>query len=308
MKVLKTLTITDTNLTSSTVAEADHAAWVIGTTYALGDRVIVLSSHKIYQSLQAGNLGNDPLLDPQNDPDNLPTWWVEVSATNRWKPFDGLRNNQAVDSAPMTYVITPDVVTDAIALLNADAQDIDVIVTFDAVEVYNQNFPMVSRVVSDWYEFFFKPFQQKRNIYIDGLPPLIGAVITVTLNRDAAADVSLGILAVGNSLYLGQAVYGAVSDVRSFSRTEPNQFGSTYLLRRNPKVLTKQRVFSDKALTTFLFELREDLESVTSVWSTVDEPDSDLFNAYILNGIADRFVINAEHPTKTTLELELREI
>lgn len=307
MKVLKTLVITDTNLTSSTVAEADHAAWLVGTTYAIGDRVIVLSSHKIYQSLQNSNTGNDPLDDPQNDPDNLPVWWVEVSATNRWKVFDGLRNNQTSDTAPMTYVITPDVVTDGIALLNADAQDINVVVTFGAAEVYNQNFPMVSRVVSDWYEFFFKPFQQKRNIYIDGLPPLIGAKITVTLNRDAG-NVSLGILAAGNSLFIGDAVYGAVSDVRSFSRTEPNQFGNTYLLRRDPKVLTKQRVVADKALTTFLFELREDLESVTSIWSTVDDESSDFFSAFILNGIADRFVINAENPVKTTLELELREI
>ena len=307
MKVLKTLAITDTNLTSSTVAETDHAVWSAATNYALGDRVIVLSSHKIYQSLQAANLNHDPLLDPQNDPDNLPVWWVEVSATNRWKVFDGLRNNQAVDASPMTYVITPNVVTDGIALLNADAQDIDVIVTFNAVEVYNQNFPMVSRVVSDWCEFFFKPFQQKRNIYIDGLPPLIGAQITVTLNRDAG-NVSLGILAVGNSLFIGDAVYGAVSDVRSFSRTEPNQFGNTFLVRRDPKVLTKQRVVADKALTTFLFELREDLESVTSIWSTVDDESSDFFSAFILNGIADRFVINAENPVKTTLELELREI
>lgn len=308
MKVLKTLTITDSNLTSSTVPETDYAAWLIGTTYALGDRVIVLSSHKIYQSLQAGNLGNDPLLDTQNDPDNLPIWWVEVSATNRWKPFDGVRSNVATDAAPMTYVITPDVVTDGIALLNVDAQDVDVVVTFGAVEVYNQNFSLVMRVVSDWYEFFFKPFQQKRNIYIDELPPLIGAEITVTLNRDAAADVSIGILALGNSLYIGQAIYGAVSDVRSFSKTEPNDFGVTRLVRRTPKVVTRQTVYVDKALTTFLFELREDLESVTSVWSTIDEPDSDLFNAYILNGISDRFVINAENPSKTILELELREI
>lgn len=308
MKVLKTITITDSNLTSSTVAENDYAQWSNATTYALGDRVIVLSSHKIYQSLQASNLNNNPLNDPQNEPDNLPTWWVEVSATNRWKPFDGLRNNQAVDTAPMTYVITPDVQVDGIALLNVDAQDVDVIVNFEMVEVYNQNFMMVSRVVSDWYEFFFKPFQQKKNLYIDGLPPLIGAEITVTLNRDAAANVSLGILAVGNSLFIGDAVYGAVSDVRSFSRTEPNEFGNTFLVRRNPKVLTRQRVVADKSLTTFLFELREELESVTSVWSTVDDETSDFFNAYILNGIADRFVINAENPVKTTLELELREI
>jgi hypothetical protein len=307
MKVLKTLVMTDANLTSSTVPENDHLAWSAATNYALGDRVIVLSSHKIYQSLQAANLNHDPLDDTQNDPDDLPVWWVEVSATNRWKPFDGLRNNQVIGTSPMEYVITPDVVTDGVALLNVDAQDVDVVVTFESVEVYNENFPLVSRVVSSWYEFFFKPFQVQRNIFIDGLPPLIGGEINVTLNR-ADGDVGVGILAVGNSLFIGQAVYGAVSDVRSFSRNEPNEFGVSRIVRRNPKVLTKQRVIADKALTTFLFELRETLESVPSVWSTVDDVDSEFFNAYVLNGIADRFVINAENPVQTTLELELREI
>lgn len=307
MKVLKSLVITDSNLTSSTVAEDDYAQWSNATTYAAGDRVIVLSTHKVYQSLQAGNTNHNPLDDPQNDPDNLPTWWVEISATNRWKPFDGLRNSVAVDTAPMTYVITPDVVTDGLAILNVDAQDVDVVVTFDAVEVYNENFMLVQRVVSDWYEFFFKPFQQQKNIYIDGLPPLIGAEISITLNRDAG-DVSVGIISVGNSLFLGQAIYGAQSDIRSFSRNEPNQFGVTTLVRRPPKVLTRQTVYVDRALTTFLFELREELESVVSVWSTVDDEGSDFFNAYILNGIADRFIINADNPSMTVLELELREI
>jgi hypothetical protein len=307
MKVLKTIEITDANLTSSTVPETDYAAWSGATTYAIGDRVIVLSSHKIYQSLQNSNLNHNPLDDTQNDLDNPPVWWVEVSATNRWMPFDGQRNNVATDASPMTYVITPDVQVDGLALMNVDAQSANVTVVFDMVEVYNQDYELVTRVVSDWYEFFFKPFQQQKNIFIDGLPPLIGAEITVTLTRDAS-DVSLGILAVGNSLYIGQAAYGATSDIRSFSRSEPNDFGITRLVRRQSKVLTRQRVIADKALTTFLFELRDDLESVPSVWSTVDEDDSDLFNAYILNGIADRFVLNAENPVWTTLELELREI
>lgn len=307
MKVLKTLTITDSNLTSSSVAEADYATWSAATTYALGDRVIVLSSHKIYQSLQADNLNHDPLLDTQNDPDVLPVWWVEVSATNRWKLFDGLRGNQTVDASPMNYVITPDVVTDSVALLNVDANNVNVTVTFGATEVYNQDFMLVDRVTSSWYEFFFKPFQATRNVFIDGLPPLIGAEISMTLTRDSG-NVAVGTFAVGNALYIGEAVYGAVSDVRSFSRNEPNEFGVSRIVRRTPKVLTKQRVIADKALTTFLFELRETLESVPSIWSTIDDENSELFNAYIINGIADRFVINAENPVKTTLELELREI
>ncbi len=307
MKVLKSLVITDANLTYSSLPETDHAVWSGATTYALAARVIVLSTHKIYQSLQASNLNHNPTADTQNDPDNPPTWWVEISATNKWKPFDGLRRNTAVGAAPMSFVITPTVVTDGIAILNADANDVDVVVTFGAVEVYRNNFVLVQRVVSDWYEFFFKPFQQQKNIYVDGLPPLIGAQIAVTLKR-AVGNVSVGIIAPGNSLYIGQAAYGAVSDIRSFSKSEPNDFGVTRLVKRQPKVLTKQRVVADKSLTTFLFELREELESVVSVWSTVDEPESDLFNAYILNGISDRFVINAENPSKTTLELELREI
>jgi hypothetical protein len=307
MKVLKTLVITDTNLTSSTVPETDYAAWLIGTTYGIGDRVIVLSTHKVYQSLQAGNTGNNPLLDIQNDPDNLPVWWVELGATNRWKAFDGLRNNVVTGSAPMTYVITPDIVTDGLAILNIDAQSIDVVVTFDSVEVYNESTLLVTRGVSNWYEFFFNPFEQKRNIYVDGLPPLIGAEISITLNRDVG-NVSMGVLAVGASVFIGKAVYGALSDIRSFSRTEPNEFGVTSLVRRTPKVQTRQRVVADKGLTTFLFELREELESVPSVWSTVDEQSSDFYNAYILSGIYERFVINAENPAQTTLELELREI
>ncbi len=307
MKILTSLVITDANLTSSTLPETDHAVWSAVTTYALGDRRIVLSTHKIYQSLQASNLNHNPILDTQNDPDNPPVWWVEVSATNKWMPFDGQRNNQAIGAAPMNYVITPDVVTDGIAILNADAQDIDVVVTFDTVEVFNQNFPMVTRAVSDWYEFFFKPFQQKKNLYIDGLPPLIGAEISVTLNREVG-DVALGILAPGNSLYIGEAVYGATSDIRSFTRSEPNEFGVTRLVRRQSKTLTRQRVVADKALTTFLYQLRESVEGIPNVWSTVDDPDSELFNAYIINAIFDRFVINAENPANTTLELELREI
>jgi hypothetical protein len=307
MKVLSLIEINDTVLISTTVAEADYAAWLVGTTYAIGDRVIVLSSHKIYQSLQNSNTGNDPLDDPQNDENNLPVWWVEVSATNRYKPFDGQRNNLAVDTSPMNYTIMSDTVVDGISVLNVDCQEINVTVTFDMIEVYNETLQMVSRSAANWYDYFFQPFQQKRNVYIDGLPPLIGAEISITLTRDSGS-VSVGVIAVGSSLYIGKAVYGATSDIKSYSKSEPNQFGVTRLVRRTPKVQTEQLVEVDKSYTTFLYELREALESVPAVWSTVDEIESDFFNAYIISGIYDRFKINAENPSQTTVNLALREL
>ena len=78
MKLIRPETVTDTIFQSSDVPENDYSAWLVGTTYADGDRVIVTTPniHKIYESQQGANTGNDPTTDDG-------TWWVEVSSTNR---------------------------------------------------------------------------------------------------------------------------------------------------------------------------------------------------------------------------------
>ena len=62
-------TITDPVLTSSSVPETDHAAWVSGTTYAAGDRVIRTGTHRIYERLIPG-AGTTP---PESDSANWRT-------------------------------------------------------------------------------------------------------------------------------------------------------------------------------------------------------------------------------------------
>ena len=70
MRVIRPVIITDAMLISSTVAEpdvapdaaADPAAYSAGTTYALADRASLAATHRIYESLQAGNTGNSPEL------------------------------------------------------------------------------------------------------------------------------------------------------------------------------------------------------------------------------------------------------
>lgn len=51
MKVLAPITVTPGMLTSSTLAETEHAAWAIGTTYAAAARVI--KGHVVWESAQA---------------------------------------------------------------------------------------------------------------------------------------------------------------------------------------------------------------------------------------------------------------
>lgn len=72
MKIIRPISVTDATLTSSNVGET-VSAYAGGTSYALGDTVSVASGTTltIYQSLQAGNVGNTPA--------SSPAWWEAVS-------------------------------------------------------------------------------------------------------------------------------------------------------------------------------------------------------------------------------------
>ncbi len=162
MRHLKITPMTDAVLQSSTIPETDHPVYDPMATYDLNQYVIVLSVHKVFQSVQAGNTGNNPLDDTQFDENNPPVWWQEVSATNRWMPFDGQRNNQAVAEMNMTYVMITSSRVDTVSILNADAQFVDVKVEFNDTVIYDQSIRMVTRVTRGFLEFWTKPFQVKK--------------------------------------------------------------------------------------------------------------------------------------------------
>ena len=114
LKVIPPLTITDSRLTSSNVAETDYAAWSSATTYSLGQRVIVVSTHKVYESLQNSNLNKDPTLASNA------TWWIEVSPTNRWKMFDISNTTQTTNADSIVVTITPGQVVNSVSLMNLE--------------------------------------------------------------------------------------------------------------------------------------------------------------------------------------------
>ena len=76
MKLVKPTAITDSNLTSSNVTEADYAAWNSSTAYVAGNRVIVVATHKIYESLTSNTNKYPPSYLTGTTPD-----WLEVGAT-----------------------------------------------------------------------------------------------------------------------------------------------------------------------------------------------------------------------------------
>lgn len=69
------------------VDESDAPLWVSGATYAINDLVVRTQTHRIYRRLTAGAGTTAPESDATN--------WVEVSATQKYRPWDGVADNQA---------------------------------------------------------------------------------------------------------------------------------------------------------------------------------------------------------------------
>jgi hypothetical protein len=126
MNIIRPSTITADKLHSSTVPETDYAEYAAGTTYADGDKVIVAASHKIYESLQDGNVGH-AVTDT--------AWWLDCGYTNRWKSFDQKVTSQSSQASEMTWVFELGTYVDSLSMHNLDASEAQIIVADQAEDL-----------------------------------------------------------------------------------------------------------------------------------------------------------------------------
>jgi hypothetical protein len=237
--IVRPFDIDDAALVSSNVPEDDYPQWDGVTSWGLGDRVIIISAgsptqevHNIYESLQAGNSGHNPLDDVQA-PHGVPVYWILVGKTNRWKMFDNRNSSQTVrmDSIEVELQIARR--PNSVALLNVEAASIEVIMK-DAndLEVFNQTFSMVENSGEpSFYNWFFQQIQRRTDLFVDGLPPLAGGKIFINiLNPDEEAK--CGTCVIGYAEPFGETQLGAEVGIIDFSVKRQNEFGDYDVLER----------------------------------------------------------------------------
>jgi hypothetical protein len=118
--VVPPVIIDDVKLLTTDVPENDYPDWSNVTNYVKGDRVILSSTHKIYEAASANTNKN---------PATNKTIWLEVSATNRWKVFDDRTLSQTEQVGSMSYTILPGKVINTVGLINCHAKTARVRVT-----------------------------------------------------------------------------------------------------------------------------------------------------------------------------------
>lgn len=119
MRILRPAIINDAAFVSSNVPET-VAAYNAGTTYAVSNQVRSDATHRLYESVQAGNTGHS--LDD-------PAWWADIGPTNRWAMFDQVVGTQTTGATGIDVRVEPPGRVDSLALLNVDAATVRVVVT-----------------------------------------------------------------------------------------------------------------------------------------------------------------------------------
>jgi len=229
MKVIIPDAITDAVITSTNISEDDYAEWDVAATYAVADRVIILATHRIYESLIAANTGNDPTLEDQESPIN----WLDVSATNRWKPFDQIVTSQAVNAGLIEYEFTTTNIVNSVAFFGVEAETIQVIATSasDGV-VYDKTITMQNNsAVYDWFTWFFEPIVNRSKAVFHGLPNYFDAVITVKV-AVSSGDAKVGQIVLGRVRRIGETEFGTTVGFRDYSTKKTNIYGDQIIVKR----------------------------------------------------------------------------
>jgi hypothetical protein len=224
MRVIDPIEMTDTVLTDSNVPEDDFAEWNVSTSYTTGQKVILLSTHRIYEALQA-TTGDDPATD-----DGLT--WLDIGATNRWRAFDGSIEGSVTQAETIEYEFTLNKSLSGLALLSISAANLRVKITDLAEGVIDEiNIVLVDTTeVIDWFTYFYGPITQTRDVIISEQPFFVGAVVEVELT--GAGTLSLGELVIGEDRLLGTSVTGTTLGIEDFSTKSKDQFGRTFILER----------------------------------------------------------------------------
>lgn len=295
MKLIRPETVTDSIFQSSDVPENDYSAWLVGTIYADGDRVIVTTPniHKIYESQQAANTGNDPTTDDG-------TWWLEVSSTNRWKLFNGIVQEQTVQAGGMEYVLQSPNVVNSLALINVDCAEVTVTMD-DATEgeVYNQTFSLISDSgIQDWYAYFFEPIVRDDRLAILDLPPYANADITVTFTDTGTAK--CGALIIGQFADLGFSQHGASYSIIDYSTKTTDSQGRVTITDGPYANKLDVDVILDTAVFGTVRNTLADLRTTPCAWIAEENNRNS-----IIYGYYREFDIILSNPTTSRCSLEI---
>lgn len=262
LKVIRPVALTDAMLIDTTVPESEHPTWASGTTYALGDRVML--SHRIWESLQNGNTGNDPAVSP--------TWWANAGPTNRWAAWDASNSTSTAQPYEMSFEIDPGAavnVVAAVGVVGATSMRVRLVdESYGVVYDETADFSTLPQE-SDWWNWFFGERVLRTLAVFRDIPAFPAAHLLIDL--EGGAELAVGTLMFGQLRQMGVGVSRGLSlGIRDYSRKEVNEFGDVVLTRRSNAKRARAQIILEESEIDSAYAFFESVTATPCLWLLSD--------------------------------------
>lgn len=307
MKIIRPIIIDPSRVVSSNVAEPDpgFVAWSPSTGYTQGARVMF--NHHLYICVAA--IGNTVTGVVPGSETSLPFQWQDLGASNRFRMFDKRAGKLwqigtfTVNPSVIDVTIRPNAIVNAVGLVGVNASTVQIIMT-DSVdgEVYNQTVPMRDNGVTNWFDYFFAPYEPKENAGFLDLPAYGTAQIRVIINAPSSIA-QVAMLVVGTQYDIGWTQWGSGIGFDNYSKTEEDDFGNVTITPRGSAAYGDfdLRMFTSEVSKTLrILNLQKDIPSMYLPEGTID--------AAIVFGLYDKLYTVLQDPTLSIMALKIRSL
>jgi len=173
--------------------------------------------------------------------------------------------------------------------------------------VYGHTEKLNTRIVNDWYDYFYADFGHINNFVLYDIPPYSNGIIKLTFT--SVSTVEIGAIIVGKSVYLGKVTTSSSSDEVNNSRIDIKETGESILLPRKsaPKMNTSN--VAEAHHLNKIRQVRKELSGVPAVWSGLDDKKHNpYFDAFLILGVFKQFYIKDPVQSHFQIDFEIVEI
>ena len=258
---------------------------------------------------QAGtHTGNVKSTAPSARLTGIDSLWIDLGPTNRWAMFDSMISTgtslvTSVGSPALQVTVSPGIcngvaVMDVTGVASVTCQMYD-----GATLVFSQTKPLDNTFISDWYQYFFEPYDVYSDLLFGPLPPYPSATVVLTFTpTSVGTTVSCGAALYGNTVEIGEVKYGASAGITDWSRKETDDFGITTLVERNFSKHTSYNIMVANAQLRRVFSTLAALRATPAVWIATDAYELTPLNAF---GFPADWGIVVEYPNYSTINLSI---
>lgn len=265
------------------------------TSEGTGTHAATVSSHRLYESLTGGNLGNTP--------HKSPTQWLDLGMTNRWRVFDQSITSQTERADSMTYVLQVKGRVDGVALLNVSAAEVVITARESgggAILYGPTTYSLLSSVpVTSFWSWFFDPIERKKDFVDIDFPPYTDLRLTITLN-DTGNTAKCGAVVLGLSKTFGDTLNGASTGITDYSVKSQDDFGNYNVTERAFRKNGNFQIMVDRVASDGVQQSLEQYRATPIVYV-----GSSAYTSTIIYGFYRDFTVNIAYSTYSICTIDV---